>query len=171
MQNKLSWINQTANEIYDPVDSQSLEMEDMAFPHEYTDNELKRTNPPRYDKRKDWNNQNPDDEVSARSDQTVLESSASWRQIFSWKVAQNFKPNVSIIIAWLNDLEMEWGIEADRYDPSTMTARDIINIYKESDLEYSDFIEDLNHIQNVIILTPKEVEEFMNLAQLSNLIH
>ena len=83
--NKLSWINQIANEIYGPVDSQSITPEEMSN-HEYVDNDLRRTNPPRYDKRKDFLNLGGDDEVSARCDQTVLETSASWRQILSNKI-------------------------------------------------------------------------------------
>ena len=90
--NKLSW-NKQSSSTYDPVDSQSLEMEDVNFPHEFTDQELRRTNPPRIDKRKDWNNLGEDDEVSARSDQTVLESSASWRNILSNKILIKEKYN------------------------------------------------------------------------------
>jgi hypothetical protein len=60
----------------------------MNFSKPYDDGELKRTNPPRYDKRKDWyqilNEKAKDTDISGRYEQTSLTSGASWRQILAF---------------------------------------------------------------------------------------
>jgi hypothetical protein len=62
-------------------------MEDRNSQTEMDDITLRRTNPPCYDKRKDWNRmlgENAEDtDVSNRYDTTSLTSGASWRQTFA----------------------------------------------------------------------------------------
>jgi len=77
-----------SNQTYDAVDSQSREPEDVNFVTPFNDKELKRSNPPRYDKRKDiYQNVNEnlrDSDVSNRFDQTSLTSGATKK--LSWKI-------------------------------------------------------------------------------------
>ena len=82
-----------SNQTWDVFDSQMDEPEDRNFTNEMNDVKLRRSNPPRYDKRKDWyqslNEKGNDSDVSNRYDQTSLTSGASRK--FNWiKVAVSF---------------------------------------------------------------------------------
>jgi len=85
---KLSWYSKISNELWPVTDSQSREPEEMNFSKTYDDIELKRTNPPRYDKRKDWyqslNENAKDTDVSGRYEQTSLTSGASWHEVLAF---------------------------------------------------------------------------------------
>lgn len=85
-------------QIWDNVDSQSREIEEMNFTNPYNDVEINRTNPTRYDKRKDWinllNEKAEDTDISGRYDQTSLTSGASYRLQKALKSLSNSDQNV-----------------------------------------------------------------------------
>lgn len=86
---KLNWNIKIGNELWPVTDSQSREPEDMNFSDPYSDTELKRTNPKRYDKRHDWyqslNEKAKDTDISGRYEQTSLTSGASIKKVLNKK--------------------------------------------------------------------------------------
>lgn len=82
-----------SNQAWDVFDSQMDEPEDRNFTNEMDDVKLRRFNPPRYDKRKDWyqslNEKGNDSDVSNRYEQTSLTSRGS-RKFNCTKVAVSF---------------------------------------------------------------------------------
>jgi len=89
-----------SNETYDCVDSQTEEFEDRTYVNPMTDNLLHRTNPPRYDKRKDFINVGEDDEIAGRDNQTNLMKGSK----LSWKVLEDITQSKTSSLHFSADL-------------------------------------------------------------------
>lgn len=85
--NSQNRFGKISNQLWPSVDTQTTELEDRTYVNPVDDIEMRRENPPGYNKRRDWYNyvdeEGKDSEVSVRNDQTSLISGASRK--LGWK--------------------------------------------------------------------------------------
>lgn len=94
-----SVFKKQSNQEWFTGDSQTTEFEDRNYVNPLDDNEMRRSNPPNYNKRRDWydyvDDKGEDSEVSLRDNQTSLTSGASvklgWQERLRDQLQQNKK--------------------------------------------------------------------------------